>query len=185
MYLLPPILMFILHHLFQYVNPFLAGVNGTLVIWCLIVYLGFVVLDIVLQICHSPLIFLISNDLIHFLSLFSLLYGMDAFSRQTDEFLRRFLCSTHFCYNSIFWQADYEVSVVADVWEIYFCWKVYFLPGLRPSLLVLLVMILVEANSRSGPLSSDPFFARIGDDVYMALDWWLDSVSDGDAFKVT
>ena len=61
MRLLPPVLTFSFHHLFQYVNLFLAGVNVTLVILCLILILGFEVLDLVLQIYHSPLISLISN----------------------------------------------------------------------------------------------------------------------------
>ena len=63
MCLLPPVLTFSLHNLFQYVKLFLAGVNGTLVILCLIVSLGFEVLDLVLHICQSHLISLLSNDL--------------------------------------------------------------------------------------------------------------------------
>ena len=63
MYILTPVLTLILHHLFQYVNLLLEVVNVTLVIWCLIVCLGFDVLDLVLQICHYPLISVISNYL--------------------------------------------------------------------------------------------------------------------------
>ena len=40
---------------------FLAGVNVMLVIWCLIVCLGFEVLDLVLHICHSPIQSLLCN----------------------------------------------------------------------------------------------------------------------------
>ena len=63
MHLLTPILTFSLHHLFQHVNLFLAGVNVTLVILCLIVCLGFEVLDIVLQIYHYTIISRLSNYL--------------------------------------------------------------------------------------------------------------------------
>ena len=45
-------------------------------------------------------------------------------------------------------------------------------------------MIPAEVNSQLGILSSDTFFARIGDDGYMALDCRLDSCSSGAAFTV-
>ena len=61
MHLLPTVLTFIPHHTFQYVNLFLVGINETLFILCLIVCLGFDVLDLVLQICHSTLIYLLRN----------------------------------------------------------------------------------------------------------------------------
>ena len=62
-HILPLVLTFSLHHLFQYVNLFLAGVNGTLLVWCFIVFLGFEVLDLVLQIYHTPLISILINEI--------------------------------------------------------------------------------------------------------------------------
>ena len=63
MHLLPPFLTFSLNHIFQYVKLLLAVVNGTLVILCIIVCLGFEVLDLVLQICHFTLISILWNYL--------------------------------------------------------------------------------------------------------------------------
>ena len=63
MHFFPSVLKFSLHHYFQYCNLFLARVNGTLVIKYLMVCLGFKVLDMVLQICYSPLISFLSKNL--------------------------------------------------------------------------------------------------------------------------
>ena len=60
-HILPPVLTFSLHHLFQYVNLFLVGVNGVLIILCLMVCLGFEVSELMLHICHSPLQFFLCN----------------------------------------------------------------------------------------------------------------------------
>ena len=100
---------------------------------------------------------------------------IDALFCQTDAFSRCFLCFTHFFSTSILWRAADKVSIVADIWEILFLWQLFFLPRQCPSLLFLLLMIPVEVNSRSGPLSSDTLFARIRDDGYMDLYYQLDS----------
>ena len=63
MHLLTPVLTLSLHNLFQYVNLFLTGFYGTLVILCLIVGIGFELLDMVLLIYHSPLISFLSNNI--------------------------------------------------------------------------------------------------------------------------
>ena len=80
MHLLQPVLAFIIHHLFQYCNIFLVYVNGTLVIWCLIVCLGFGLLELVIHICHSTLQSLLWNDLVPFI--------LSPFFSVTDALLR-------------------------------------------------------------------------------------------------
>ena len=108
-YLLPPILTFSLHNLFKYVNLFLAGVYGKLVIWCLIVCLGFEFLDLVLQICHFSIIYLLRNYHVPFVLVIFVVCNVCILTLNRCNLSRRFLCLTHFCSNSIFWQASAEV----------------------------------------------------------------------------
>ena len=61
----------------------------------------------------------------------------------------------------------------------------YFLPGQRPSLPVLLVMILLAVSSQSCPLSSENFFTWIGDDGFLALGCQLGSSYGGGVLTET
>ena len=145
MHIFPPFLILRLHYLFQYVNIFLAGVNVALVIWCLIVCLGFELLDLLIQICHSPLISLLKNYPGPFF-LFVIFVCNWCIIASNRCIITTFLRSTHFCSTSTFWQAAENVSVEADVWETFFWLQLFFFPGRQPSPLVLLVMIPAEMN---------------------------------------
>ena len=118
------------------------------------------------------------------LSLSSFLSGTDEFSCLTNVFSRCFLGSTHFRSTSIFsWNAT-KISAVDDFWEILFYWKLFLFPEWRPSLLVLLVVIMTKVNSQSGPLLSDTFFLQVRYNGYMSFVWKLDSISGFSAFTM-
>ena len=162
-YRISTVFAFSLHHLFRYINIFLSGVDVTLVIWFLVVFIVFGVLYLVLQICHSPLIYPLSNYLGPFVLLFIIVWDgcilasnrciVVSFS-PIDALMFHFYLLTR-CQQgfSCGWSLRNIILMT-----------ILFLPGKRPSSLVLLVMILTEVNSRLVTLSSETLFARIGYD---------------------
>ena len=75
MHILTTVLTFSLYNLFQYINLFLVVVDGMLFIICLIIFISFEVLDLLLQICHYHLQYILHNDIVPFILVILLVWN--------------------------------------------------------------------------------------------------------------